>query len=122
MNIDSFSLSSFSIAGLLYAILQLTVTVHILLKKDDVKSSIGWIGLVWLAPLLGSVFYVVFGINRIRRKALALRNKGPDILTATGKTAEEIEKEIPSAFYNSCAWAIKFTRNILPWAIDWKPM
>ena len=98
MNIDSFSLSSFSIAGLLYAILQLTVTVHILLKKDDVKSSIGWIGLVWLAPLLGSVFYVVFGINRIRRKALGLRNKGPDILTATGKTSEEIEKEIPSAF------------------------
>ena len=98
MNIDPISLSSFSVAGLLYVILQLTVTMHILLKKDDVKSSIGWIGLVWLAPLLGSIVYVLFGINRIRRKALSLRNKGPDLLTMTGKTAEEIEKEIPPAF------------------------
>lgn len=98
MNIDPISISSFSVAGLLYVILQLTVTMHILLKKDDVKSSIGWIGLVWLAPLLGSIVYVLFGINRIRRKALSLRNKGPDLLTMTGKTAEEIEKEIPPTF------------------------
>ena len=98
MNIDILSLSSFSIAGLLYAVLQITVTLHILLKKDDVKSSIGWIGLVWLAPLLGSIVYVLFGINRIRRKALSLRNKGPNLLTITGKTTEEIEKRIPPPF------------------------
>lgn len=86
------------LAGLFYLILQISVTLHILLKKDDVKSSIGWIGLVWLAPLLGSVIYILFGINRIRRRALALRNKGPDIFTLTGKTQQEIEKEIPIPF------------------------
>ena len=72
---DIFSLSA---AGVLYLLLQICVTVHILLFKDDVKSSIGWIGLVWLAPLLGSVIYVLFGINRIKRKALSLKNPKRD--------------------------------------------
>ncbi len=95
---DMISLSSFGVAGLLYLVLQVCVTLHILYHKDDVKSTIGWIGLVWLTPLLGSIIYTIFGINRIRRKALSLRNKGPDLLTVTGKTAEEIEKEIPPSF------------------------
>jgi len=98
MEMNTVSVSSFGIAGLLYLALQICVTVHIIRYKDDVKSSIGWIGLVWLTPLIGSIIYVVFGINRIRRKALSLRNKGPDILTVTGKSEEEIAKEIPHAF------------------------
>lgn len=89
---------SFGLAGLFYLTLQICVTAHILLKKDDVKSSIGWMGLVWLAPVLGSIIYILFGINRIRRRALALRNKGPDIFTLTGKSQKEIEKEIPAPF------------------------
>ena len=95
---DPVSLSSFGIAGLLFIALQVFVTAHILCHKDDVKSSIGWIGLVWLTPIVGSIFYIVFGINRIRRWALVLRNKGPDIFTVTGKTEQEIEKEIPRPF------------------------
>ena len=98
MHMDPISISSFGIAGLLYLILQILVTGHIICRKDDVKSSFGWIGLVWLTPLIGSIIYVIFGINRIRRKALSLRNKGPDIFTVTGKTEEEIQKEIPRPF------------------------
>ena len=59
-------------AGICFALLQGCVTLHILWYKEDVRGAIGWIGLVWLAPVLGSIFYVLFGINRIRRKALAL--------------------------------------------------
>lgn len=98
MTMDLFSASSFGLAGFLYAVLQIFLTAHILLHKEDVKSAIGWMGLVWLAPLLGSIFYILFGINRIRRKALSLRNRGPDIFTLTGKTEEEIAREIPVPF------------------------
>ena len=90
---DPVSISSFGIAGILYLILQIVVTGHIICRKDDVKSSFGWIGLVWLTPLVGSIIYVVFGINRIRRRALSLRNKGPDIFTLTGKSEEELRAE-----------------------------
>lgn len=44
-------------------------TVHIILNKRDVRSAIGWTGLVWLAPFLGSFTYFCFGINRIYRRA-----------------------------------------------------
>ena len=53
-------------------LLALTVTVDVLLKKSDVRGALGWIGLVWLAPILGSVLYYLFGINRVTRRALKL--------------------------------------------------
>ncbi|CAN5830922.1 cardiolipin synthase [soil metagenome] len=48
-------------------------SVHVLLNKRDTKATIGWIGLIWLSPFIGSVLYVLLGINRIRRKAQSLR-------------------------------------------------
>src|ERR1700745_354337 len=47
-----------------------TVSVDILLKKSDVRSALGWIGTVWLAPIFGSLLYYLFGINRVTRRAL----------------------------------------------------
>ena len=67
------------IVGLIAAVhvtLAAGVSAHILLTKDDVRSAIGWIGLVWLAPILGSALYLVFGINRINRQPGPMR-KGP---------------------------------------------
>lgn len=91
--------ATLAIAGIFLVTMQIAVTIHVLLYKDDVKSSIGWIGLVWLTPIIGSVLYVVFGINRIHRKAMALSNQGPNILKLLGKTPEEIEKEIPPSLW-----------------------
>lgn len=45
------------------------VTFHVLLTKRAVGSSVAWIGLVWLSPLVGGFIYFVFGINRVRRRA-----------------------------------------------------
>lgn len=50
------------------------VTVHVLLDKRDIGSSIGWVGLAWLSPILGGVVYFVFGVNRVRRRARSLRD------------------------------------------------
>jgi cardiolipin synthase len=56
------------------------VTIHTLLRKRDVPASIGWIGLAWLAPFVGAVLYVSFGVNRVRRRARRL--KGGDLRPA----------------------------------------
>jgi cardiolipin synthase len=53
--------------------LALGVSSHIILTKEDVRSAIGWTGLVWLTPILGTVLYVMLGINRINRRAGYLR-------------------------------------------------
>ncbi len=52
------------------------VTIHVLLTKREVGSSVAWIGLVWLSPILGGFIYFVFGINRVRRRARTLLSGG----------------------------------------------
>ena len=76
-----------------YVLLAGLVTVDILLKKNDVPRALGWIGLVWLAPIFGSLLYYLFGINRVERRALKMRwldarAGGPG--TACPQTAENI--------------------------------
>jgi cardiolipin synthase len=61
-----------SLAAVLYVLLAAIVTVDVLLKKSDVRGALGWIGAVWLAPIFGSLFYYLFGINRVTRRALKL--------------------------------------------------
>src|SRR4051812_16586299 len=56
----------------LYVVLAVAVSVDVLLKKSDVRSAMGWIGAVWLAPIFGSLLYYMFGINRVTRRALKL--------------------------------------------------
>jgi cardiolipin synthase len=64
------------------------VTVHAVLWKRDSRAVIAWVGLVWLAPLLGVFAYFCFGVNRIQRKAASLKvqqawvQRGPPQLTS----------------------------------------
>lgn len=55
--------------------LSIIVTLHVLRTKRDIGSSIGWIGLCWLAPLSGGALYAMFGINRVRRLARRLSRR-----------------------------------------------
>ena len=50
------------------------VTVHALLRKREVASAVGWIGLAWFAPIVGSVSYFILGVNRVQRRARGLRS------------------------------------------------
>lgn len=59
--------------SVVHLILATTVSAHIVLTKPDVRAAIGWAGLVWLTPVVGSVLYALFGINRLRRQAGRIR-------------------------------------------------
>jgi cardiolipin synthase len=59
-------------------VLAIGTTVHILLRKREVASAVGWIGLVWFAPILGAISYALFGVNRVRSRARQLRLTGDD--------------------------------------------
>jgi len=54
-------------------VLAIFVTLHVLLHKREVASAVGWIGLVWFAPIVGAIGYVMFGVNRVKRRARLLR-------------------------------------------------
>ncbi|MDH3741374.1 MAG: cardiolipin synthase, partial [Hyphomicrobiales bacterium] len=59
----------FGALAVLHVFVAATATGHILVNKSDVRSAIGWMGLVWLSPIVGAAMYSAFGINRVARRA-----------------------------------------------------
>ncbi len=53
--------------------LAVAVTIHAVLRKRDTRAVVSWVSLAWLAPFLGPIAYFILGVNRIQRKAVALR-------------------------------------------------
>ena len=49
---------------------------HALLFKRDTRAVIAWVGLIVLIPFAGATMYWLLGVNRVRRRALALRRPG----------------------------------------------
>ncbi|MDR0800799.1 MAG: phospholipase D-like domain-containing protein [Endomicrobium sp.] len=73
-------------------VLFIGTSVHILLHKDDIKSSIGWIAVVLFSPFIGTILYIFLGINRVKRKGARLRKK----TIISGKySIENIYKNLP---------------------------
>src|SRR4051812_45050379 len=64
-------------------------STHVVLTKRDSRSAIGWVGIIWLAPIVGTVIYFTFGINRIQRKARYLRSGQHQIDSTAGRQAAE---------------------------------
>lgn len=63
-------------------LLALAVTVHALMRKRRVSVAVAWVGLAWLTPVIGTVLYLMFGINRVTRRARRLRTKPSEALEA----------------------------------------
>lgn len=47
--------------------------VHAAMTKKDVRAAIGWVAVILFSPLLGALFYLVAGINRIRKSRVVAR-------------------------------------------------
>jgi cardiolipin synthase len=62
-----------TIPVILTVLLSIITSAHVVLYKRDSRAAVGWVGLVWLAPVVGSALYALLGINRIRRQAAELR-------------------------------------------------
>ena len=54
-------------------VLQIYTAIHIAIHKRDSRSAVAWIVSAWFLPVLGSVLYFWFGVNRLERKARKLR-------------------------------------------------
>lgn len=54
-------------------LVQAIAAVHVILRKRNVRAAVGWMGLIWLAPVVGVVLHITLGVNRIQRKAGSLR-------------------------------------------------
>jgi cardiolipin synthase len=60
----------------LTVIVSVVASSHVVINKRNASSAIGWLGVIWLAPFLGTALYVLIGINRIERGGRRLRPTG----------------------------------------------
>jgi cardiolipin synthase len=81
--------------GGLHFVIAAAVTVHTLMTKRDVPAAIGWIGIAWLAPIVGALLYVGFGINRVKRRARRLKGSvrsGAPLITGNLSSDDPFER------------------------------
>ncbi len=65
---------------------------HALLNK---RESTSWVAVIWLVPFVGALLYAILGINRIQRRAHALRSdqSRPDMSSAGGACSSALLRE-----------------------------
>ncbi|TVQ39748.1 MAG: cardiolipin synthase [Spirochaetaceae bacterium] len=61
------------LTGLVTLAVTLVASGHAILYKRDSRAAVAWVGLIWLAPIIGTILYVLLGINRMRRRVAGLR-------------------------------------------------
>ena len=68
----------------IYLAVAVAAGVHVLLYVRNSRAAFGWLGLIIVFPIAGAVLYALFGINRVRRKALRVSREAR---TEPGKEA-----------------------------------
>src|SRR3954468_7013922 len=63
------------IAVVLTLFVSVVTSGYVILFKRDSRSAVMWVAFIWLVPIVGSLAYLGFGVNRIRVRARALRGK-----------------------------------------------
>lgn len=58
------------ILAALSLILGLGAAIHATMTKQEVRTAIGWVGVIMLSPILGAVIYCLFGINRMHNNVV----------------------------------------------------
>ncbi|MDR9413073.1 MAG: phospholipase D-like domain-containing protein [Spiribacter sp.] len=69
--------------------------LHALLNKREPAAAFAWIAFCLLFPVVGPIFYYLFGINRVRMRALQLRG---ELAGGTPTTQPTLPDQIPVAF------------------------
>ncbi|MFL6563517.1 MAG: phospholipase D-like domain-containing protein [Burkholderiales bacterium] len=78
---------AFGVVALAVALLTAT---HAVIYKRDPRSAALWVLLAWLLPIAGGFLYVLFGVNRVQRRAARLRR---DLVRV--RTTSESDERLP---------------------------
>ncbi|MFN3993134.1 MAG: phospholipase D-like domain-containing protein [Tabrizicola flagellatus] len=70
------------VGGAVTFLLAVGAVGHALVTKRDPRSATIWLLAILLLPLVGVVLYVLFGINRYRRRAIRIREDHPRLVPA----------------------------------------
>ncbi len=80
-------------------LMSIIASVHAILTKRETSAAVGWVGVIWLAPFIGTVLYLILGINRISRRAMNRRGDIPAFHASDRLepcTLESLEEYLPA--------------------------
>ena len=71
------------------------VVGHVLIHKESPRSAFGWISAAIGFVIVGPLFYVLFGVNRVQRRAMKLLNARGDHVGSTGRSLRQSPLRTP---------------------------
>ena len=80
------------LAAVAHIAIATSVTIHVLLYKRNIGTSISWMGIAWLSPFIGGILYYALGVNRVKRRARRLRRERSHMFVV-----EEVSPDAPDA-------------------------
>lgn len=85
--------------AVLLFLVDVVASLHAVLHKRDVRAAISWVGLIWLAPVVGVLLYGLLGLNRIRRQGMELQRERRRIVSQSSEsdaplTAEQVQPRV----------------------------
>jgi cardiolipin synthase len=69
-------------------VVDVIASAHVVLHKRDSRAATTWLAVIWIIPGIGALAYLLLGLNRIKRRALELREQ---------RSATPMATEHPSA-------------------------
>jgi len=91
------------VLAVLSVVLGVPAAIHATMTKEEVRSALGWVGIILLSPILGALVYAIAGINRIRRSSIEqqrsqFRERGPDALGEFDVSGEAVSDRFGQRF------------------------
>ncbi len=76
------------VLAVLSVLMGVPAAIHATMTKREVRSAVGWVGVILLSPIVGALLYAVAGINRMRRHTVGQQRmqlaRTADLTTVTG--------------------------------------
>jgi len=93
---------AYLLLGLAYLLFAIYSGIHVVLNKQNEAAAFSWLGIIVLVPGVGVLLYWLFGINRIRRRAIAALSEYPSsVVTQSNASAESLVAERYPAHWQS---------------------
>ncbi|PRD43301.1 cardiolipin synthase [Phyllobacterium phragmitis] len=91
------------VLAVLSIIMGTVAAIHATMTKEEVRSAIGWVGVIVLSPIIGTLIYAIAGINLIRRSTLSMQRAGMTEverhhLAEYDVTGDVVERDFGGAF------------------------
>ncbi|MDQ0320189.1 cardiolipin synthase [Pararhizobium capsulatum DSM 1112] len=104
------------ILAVLSVLLGVPAAIHATMTKQEVRSALGWVGIIILSPILGALVYAIAGINRMRRSSielqrLQLRDRGPEPKDEYDVTGESVARRFGQRFASMKLLGDKVSRH-----------